>query len=240
MHRGLRALACCLFLLAWPAVSMAHPHAFIEAHVAFRFNEEGLAGFEQRWRLDPMITSTLLDIVDTNRDQQLDKAELAELDNVSMGSLKDFNFFTFVRIDGQEFEVARKTEFTAYMENGCMVYEFFIPCHVRAADSVKTVKVALYDPTFFSFVALVGEDGDSGIDPTKDPRFGDPTAQAAPGDFERFVEATGFKRPELEPAFSGHAEAFDVHGTLEPTQEMAYYQGMIIPDAFVVTFNRAK
>ncbi|WP_167590388.1 DUF1007 family protein [Oceanidesulfovibrio indonesiensis] len=237
MHRVVRVLACCLFLLALPAAAAAHPHAFIEAHVAFRFDEQGLAGFEQRWRLDPMLTATLLDLVDADRDRRLSADELVELDDISMGSLKDFSFFTFVLIDGQKFEVASKSEFTAYMEDDCMIYEFFIPCRVHASDTAKTVKVAIYDPTFFSFVALVDKDGGAGIDPTQDPLFGDPMAQAAPGDYERFIDATGFERQDVEPAFSGPVDAFAVEASLEPAEDMAYFEGLIIPDAFVVAFS---
>ncbi len=240
MHRVAHALACCLLLLAMPASAMAHPHAFIEAHVAFRFDEQGLAGFEQRWRLDPMLTSTLLDMVDANRDQTLNADELAELDDVSMGSLKDFDFFTFVLIDGQKFEVSWKTEFTAFMEDGCLIYRFFIPCHVKAAETAKTVKVAIYDPTFFSFVALVDKDGGSGVDPTQDPMFGDPAAQAAPGDYERFINATGYEKQSIDPAFTGRMDEFAVQGSLEAAEDMAYYEGLIIPDAFVVTFSRTS
>lgn len=238
MHVAMRAAACCLLLLAAPTLAIAHPHAFIEAQVTIRFDDDGLAGFEQRWRLDPMLTATLLDIVDKDHDQKLNKAELADLEDTSMGSLKDFHYFTFVLIDGQSFEVNWMEDFTAYMEDGCMIYEFFVPCHVKAAKNLRTVKVAVYDPTFFSFVALVGEGGGSGIDPSKDPQFANPSVQAQPGDFERFINSTGFEQADLKPSFSGAANNFGVQGSFGKAKDMAYYQGLIIPDAFTVTFGQ--
>ena len=38
------------------------------------------------------------------------------------------------------------------MENGKLVYEFLIPCHVTAATQVKKVTVASYDPSYYTAI----------------------------------------------------------------------------------------
>ncbi len=241
MHSSLRAagrtLLAVLALFVAPTLCAAHPHAFIEAQLTFRFDEDGLAGFEQRWRMDPMLSATLLDMVDMDRDQRLSAEEHAQLEEISMGSLRDFSYFTFARLDGAVFEAGVHENFRAHVEDGSIIYEFFIPCRVVAVDGPRTVKAAVYDPTFYTFVALVDENG-AGIDPTRDPRFGDPMVEAAAGDFQRFVEATGFEQAHVEAQYSGAASAFTITAQLEQAEEMAYFGGGITPYAFVLTFSR--
>ena len=52
-----------------------------------------------------------------------------------------------------------------------------MPCRVKAVkDRSQEVKVAVYDNSFYTFVAYI-EEGKPSIDPTKDPLFADRQAQ---------------------------------------------------------------
>ena len=44
------------------------------------------------------------------------------------------------------------TDFNAILENKGLIYEFFIPCHVTAADNFKKVTIATYDPSYYSAI----------------------------------------------------------------------------------------
>ena len=69
-------LLCCLSM-ATPSRLAAHPHAFVEAFVAFVFDKKGLAGIRQRWILDEMLTTSILDLSAENHDGRLDEQEVA-------------------------------------------------------------------------------------------------------------------------------------------------------------------
>ncbi|MCD4675904.1 MAG: DUF1007 family protein, partial [Desulfobacula sp.] len=44
------------------------------------------------------------------------------------------------------------TNFYAKLENGKLIYEFFIPCHVSAAKNFKHITIASYDPNYYSAI----------------------------------------------------------------------------------------
>lgn len=43
-------------------------------------------------------------------------------------------------------------DFNATLENGRLVYEFLIPCHVTATDAYKKVSVSTYDPSYYTAI----------------------------------------------------------------------------------------
>jgi hypothetical protein len=154
-----------------------------------------------------------------------------------MGSLRDFGYFTDVRIDGERFQVQWIRDFKAELEAGKLTYEFFAPCHVKAAETPKTVKIAVYDHSFYTYVTYVSEDSPE-LDPTKDPKFGDPNAPARPGDFERFSEALGLGDFKGRARIEGPVEKFDIKAEVRQAPEMKYFMDQIVPDAFVVSFRK--
>ena len=44
------------FVLFFSGTAGAHPHAFVECQLTFVFDKDGLAGLQQRWMLDEMLT----------------------------------------------------------------------------------------------------------------------------------------------------------------------------------------
>jgi ABC-type uncharacterized transport system substrate-binding protein len=57
-------------------------------------------------------------------------------------------------IDGQPFEVKFVTDFTARTREGALIYEFTVPCHVSAAGKPRQLRIAPYDPTFYTLISF--------------------------------------------------------------------------------------
>lgn len=232
------ALPALVFALCLaPAAVQAHPHGFMEAQVRFVFDEQGLTGIRQRWVIDEMTTWAVFELIKENGDGKLDKSEVAAIERESFGSIKDYNYFTAIRIDGQDFPVEWATDFNAFMDGGKLVYTFFIPCHVAAPPTPREVKVAVYDPSFFIFVAYVDEGG-TGVDPTKDPMFGNPAAGANPGDFERFTQATGLGAFSGEILLDGPLDLFNIVADVVQAEDMRYFYDQIVPEALQLRFSK--
>ncbi|MFH2060315.1 MAG: DUF1007 family protein [Pseudomonadota bacterium] len=224
----------CLFFVtpAW-----AHPHAFVECSFSFVMDNKGIAGFRQRWTLDEMTTVSVLDVVDTDRNGVLSTEEKSALRDLSRDSLLEFHFFTVIRINGKDFPVQKITDFTSALNNGRLIYKFFVPCRVEAAAGrTKEVKAAVFDDTFYSFVTYV-EEGGSNLDPTKDPLFTNQEAPADPGDFERFSKAVGLKQYNGKVNIKGDATMFKIESKVKEAPEMAYFYKQITPQAFVLAFE---
>lgn len=235
---SLASLVLLVFIL-FPAVPAgAHPHAFVEAVLHVVFDDDGLAGFRQRWVIDEMTTVAVLETIRENGDGVLDEAEREAIKRDSFGSIKQFGYFTHVVIGDRSFEPDWATDFHAELVDGRFVYTFFIPCHVKASEAEKVVKVALYDPSFYTYVAYVPEDADEAADPTADPLFGNPAAQADPGDYERFSEAMGLDGYDGVVPLDGPADRFTVRADVVEAPDMAYFYEQIIPEAFHISFAR--
>lgn len=229
------AFALALCLLA-PASTTAHPHSFLEAQVSFVFDDQGLAGFRQKWVIDEMTALYVLEDNRENGDGKLDAKEVSSIKEVSMGALRDYGYFTDVRINGEPFRPNIFTDFHAVLDNGKLIYDFFIPCHVKAISTKKEMVLAIYDKSFYTCIVYASKDG-TNIDPTKDPRFADSATGADPHDFKRFSEAVDLKATTADIRLEGPVEKFDITSEVRAAPEMAYFEGQIEPEAFVITFK---
>ena len=217
--------------------ALAHPHAFVACTFAFVMDKEGLVGFKQRWTLDEITTVSVLDVVDTDRDGVLSSQEKIAVRDLSVESLLAYHYFTVARINGKDFPVQKITDFTAELSEGKLTYEFLVPCRVKAVkDRSQEVKVAVYDNSFYTFVAYI-EEGKTGIDPTKDPLFANRQAPARPDDFKRFSEATGLGKFSGDVAIKGDAAHFTITADVRDEPEMAYFYDQIVPQAFILAFR---
>lgn len=142
----------CLFLfLLCPATTvLAHPHVFVDFNLSFVFDDNGLAGIEQRWVFDEMFTSMVLCDFDRDRSSSLDEKETAEIKKGYFNCLKDYGYFTHVQINGQNFEVEYIKDFSAQVEDGKLMYSFLVPCHVSASSDPKEILVSIYDDTYYT------------------------------------------------------------------------------------------
>ncbi len=226
-----------VFCLGASNSALAHPHSFVEARVAFVFDEEGLAGFRQKWIIDEMTTLTVLEAIAENGDGKLDAKEIAAIKETSMGSLKGYGFFTDARIDGERFKPEWIQDFHASLDDGKLIYEFLLPCHVKAASVAKEILLAIYDESFYSYIAY-GAESVPTIDPAKDPQFANTSAEPNPDDFERFSKAVGLGGYASGVRLEGPVEKFDIESEVRLAPELAYFFGQISPEAFVVRFRR--
>ena len=217
--------------------AFAHPHAFVTCTLSFVMDEKGLAGFHQRWTLDELTTVSVLDVVDKNRDATLSAEEKVALRDLTVGSLREFHYFTAVRINGRDFPVRRITGFTAELRENRLVYDFLVPCPVAAVPGhPQQVKVAVYDDAFYTYVAYASE-GDAGVDPSKDPKFANREAPAHPEDFKRFSKTVGIGKYIGKIRITGETAGFKVTFRIKDAPDMAYFYGQIVPQTFVIDFE---
>jgi len=143
------------FLLAFliilsPLPGISHPHVFISQRTGFVFDDKGLAGFRVTWTFDEMFSVMISEDFDSDHNQALDTKEVAVIKEKAFGYIAPYNYYIHVRIDGKPFEVKFIKEFNAWLDNGTVCYEFFIPCHVTAVDTPKQIVLAPYDPEYYS------------------------------------------------------------------------------------------
>ncbi len=139
-------------LITSNATTWAHPHVFIQQNLKIVFNENGLAGFNVHWTFDEMFSNMICQDHDMNKNGILEKAEVASIKDKAFSYIAEFNYFIYVKINKTPFKVKYVTDFSAEIQNNKLIYDFFIPCHIRAVKEFKHINIATYDPSYYSAI----------------------------------------------------------------------------------------
>jgi ABC-type uncharacterized transport system substrate-binding protein len=151
------ALIVIFVLIVTISKSWAHPHVFFSSSVKIVFDQNGLAGFKMQWQFDEMFTSMIKMDYDKNGNNHLEKDEVKNIENSAFANLRKFNYFTHIKINSKVFKTKYVTDFSAALNDGQLSYTFFVPCHVRAIDTFKTIALSIYDQTYYCSVSLAPE-----------------------------------------------------------------------------------
>jgi len=148
-----------LFLFTASRIVQAHPHTFINQKIKVVFDDKGVAGFNIWWEFDEMFASMIIGDYDANRNQVLEKNEVAVIKEKAFSYLSNFNYFIFIKIDNKVFDVKFVKDFFAKIKGKKLIYEFFVPCHVSAVENAKHMIVATYDHSYYSALFFSEQEG---------------------------------------------------------------------------------
>ncbi len=145
-------VVCLLLLPAFVPVASGHPHVFIENALTIIFDKHGLAGVQVTWVFDEFFSNMIACDYDSNRNGKLEESEVKTINEKAFSNLKNFDYFTFIRINESPFKVRYIREFSAELQEGKLIYRFLIPCHARAISAYKQLVISQYDPTYYTSV----------------------------------------------------------------------------------------
>ncbi len=151
MTNGYRAAALNLALLAlfWAAPAVAHPHVWVTYQTTVLYDKGAIAGFEHVWTFDDMYTAMAIQGLDKNNDGTYDKAELAELAQVNMDGLKDFDYFTFPKLGTSDLKLAGPQEPWLEHTNGVLRLHFQLPLSQPVLAEAEGFNFSIHDPSYF-------------------------------------------------------------------------------------------
>lgn len=145
-----------LFVLAvlvgqgWTAAAMAHPHVWVTMRSDIVFTDDGLIkGINLEWSFDDSYTQMALDGLDGNGDGVYSQSELEPLTRENIASLKDYEFFTVMRVDGQKQAIGEVTEYGQIWSNDRLALHFQVPLKKPVDPRAGEFVVKVYDPDFF-------------------------------------------------------------------------------------------
>ena len=159
--------------LALPAE--AHPHVFADGHVVLDIDAaKELKAVRNEWTFDKPFSSFAVTGLDKNHDGKLEPSELTPLAEISMKSLADYHFFTWVTRNGAEVELSPPRDYTYSLAGGRLTLRFSMPLKTPAPIG-DDLKVEVFDPEYFvaytfpDQVAVKLADGASGCSGTYVP-----------------------------------------------------------------------
>jgi len=142
-----------IFLFVIPPLTFSHPHIFIVNRLTVVFDDEGLAGIRVKWIFDEMFSSMISVDYDQNHNGHFEESEIKTIHKEAFSYLVNYDYFCFIKIDGKSFKVKYVRDFSASLNNNKkLIYEFLIPCHVKAIPTFKELTIALYDPSYYTAV----------------------------------------------------------------------------------------
>lgn len=135
--------------LCMPHPALAHPHVWVTYETAVVFENGSVVGFDHVWTFDDMYTTMAVEGLDKNGDGKYSREELAELADVNMQGLKDFDYFTYAKLGDKDLKIAGPKD--PWLEHTGKVLRL----HFRAAleqpvlAEANGFTFAIYDPSFF-------------------------------------------------------------------------------------------
>jgi ABC-type uncharacterized transport system substrate-binding protein len=134
------------------APAHAHPHVWTVVHSKIQFDDEQrITGIRHAWTFDEFYSAMAVQGLDTNGDGIYDRDELEPLAKVNIESLKDFEYFTYVKAGDKEIPLTDPIDYELEhdAEKGVLTLTFTLPLETPLDARPAEVVIDVYDPTFF-------------------------------------------------------------------------------------------
>jgi ABC-type uncharacterized transport system substrate-binding protein len=146
--------------LLCPTGAAAHPHVWVTVKTEVVYDQQqAITGFRHQWTFDEFYSSFAMQGLDKNNDGKYDRAELQELAEVNVQSMKDFDYFTFPKVAGELLDRLPPKDYWLDFQDGKLILNFTLPlAEPLAAGKIKAFSLGVYDPTFYVEFALAEKD----------------------------------------------------------------------------------
>jgi ABC-type uncharacterized transport system substrate-binding protein len=149
ISRLVQSLALGLVALAFAAAAAhAHPHVYVTMKSEIVYDAEGrMTGIRHHWTFDDMFSSYATQGLESKVKGKFTREELQPLAEVNVTSLKEFDFFTQGKLNGQKAEFEQPVDYFLEQKDDLLTLHFTLPLKTPAAT--KNVDLEIYDPLYF-------------------------------------------------------------------------------------------
>ena len=154
----LGALVAVLACAAAPVTVNAHPHVFITTETTVLYEKGAFVGFRHKWTFDEFYAAMAIEGLDKNKDGKYDREELSELAKVNIDGLKEFGYFTFPALAGQELKVGEAQDYWLEYVDGKLSLLFTLPLAQPVLAEAKGLTFSIHDPSYFIAFELAKKD----------------------------------------------------------------------------------
>jgi len=145
----LKVAAALALVLPMATAAQAHPHVFVDARSELIFDAAGaVTAVRHTWQFDEAFSAFAIQGLDANGDGKLSDAELVPLAKINVESLKDYEFFTGLKVGGKKQALLDPTKYWLEFHDGRLTLFFTLP--LKAPVSIKgKATLEVYDPQYF-------------------------------------------------------------------------------------------
>jgi ABC-type uncharacterized transport system substrate-binding protein len=158
LRRMLGSLAAVIACAASAVPALAHPHVWIVVEATVLYDKGTFTGLRHKWTFDEFYAATAVEGLDKNKDGKYDREELAELAKVNIDGLKDFSYFTFPALAGQELKLGEASDYWLEYADNKLSLHFSLPFAQPVLAEAKGLTFSIHDPTYFIAFELAKKD----------------------------------------------------------------------------------
>ncbi|MEZ5889541.1 MAG: DUF1007 family protein [Xanthobacteraceae bacterium] len=126
----------------------AHPHVWVTMTSEVIYGPDGsVTGIRHAWTFDDMYSAFATQGIESKTRGAFTREELAPIATENATSLKEFEFFTFTKLDGKKAEFGDATDYWAEYKDSMLTLHFTLP--LKTPAKARGVDVEVYDPTYF-------------------------------------------------------------------------------------------
>ncbi|HUU66586.1 MAG TPA: DUF1007 family protein [Methyloceanibacter sp.] len=130
----------------------AHPHVWATVRSEIVFSpDHAITGIRHAWTFDEFYTAMAVQGLDADGDGVYSKEELDPLAKVNIDSLEEFDYFTFVRLAGDDsfLPLEPPVDYSVEYDGTVLTLHFTLPLKTPLDPRRKDVSIDVYDPSFF-------------------------------------------------------------------------------------------
>ena len=146
-------------LAAGTVPAAAHPHVWIEMRSDVVFNDQGqVTALNLMWTFDDAYAQMALDGLDANGDGVYSPSEIEPLTKENIASLKDYDYFTVMRFNGEKQALGEVKEFGQIWSNDKLQLHMQVPLKTPVDPTKGEFVAKVYDPDFFIAIDYVKDE----------------------------------------------------------------------------------
>ena len=154
-------LALVLVVLAGAASladrASAHPHVWVTMKSQLVYAPDGtVTGVRHAWTFDDMFSTFATQGLAQKTKGVFTREELAPLATVNITSLKEFDYFTYAKVNGEKSAFADPKDYWLEFTDNVLTLNFTLT--LQKPVKPKTMNIEVYDPSYFVDFAFAEKD----------------------------------------------------------------------------------
>lgn len=142
------ALMAALALPLTVMAAQAHPHVYVTMKSEIVYDAEGrMTGIRHHWTFDDLFSSYATQGIESKEKGKFTREELQPLAEVNVTSLKEYDFFTQGKVNGETAEFELPVDYFLEQEGDQLTLHFTLP--LKKPVPGKSVDLEIYDPAYF-------------------------------------------------------------------------------------------
>lgn len=141
--------------LAMPVAAYAHPHVWTTVETEVIYDDaQMVAGLRHKWTFDEFYSAFASQGLDQDGSGVPTREELQPLADENIVSLRDFDYFTFVTVDGERAALQEPEDYWLEHVDGLLVLHFTLRLETPIDARLGDLAFSVYDPTYFVAFSL--------------------------------------------------------------------------------------